>query len=151
MGAEPTRERWAMQGVWSRTLDDEGTNELSKRLFSQVVLQQCNHLVRPIDRVVEIGVMTVGAQEEAHCGKCRSLIALLKGMRSRHSVHQHHRKDDKTFLAVSEGIAWARQSAFEQADVSNEVVFAGIREFEPIMFDDSLYRNPDWFIRQGAL
>jgi hypothetical protein len=72
-------------------------------------------------------------------------------MRSRHSVHQGYREGDRVFLTVRKGIPWARQRAFKQPDISNKVVFTGIRELEPIVFDDSLYRNPDRFIRQGAL
>jgi hypothetical protein len=72
-------------------------------------------------------------------------------MRSRNAVHQHHCKNGEVFFAIGKGVPRACQGTFEQAEISDEMTLAGIQEFEPVVFNDSLYRNPNRFIRQGAL
>ena len=151
MGAEPTRERSAGARALRRVLDDEGANEFDELIFRQLVFEQLDHLLGPIDGIIKSRVAAIGTEKQPHRAKGRALVALFKGMCSRHAIHERHRKNDKIILAIRESIARTRQSAFEQADISNEMVFAGVREFELVVFDDCLYRNPDKFIRQGAL
>jgi len=71
-------------------------------------------------------------------------------MGSGYASHQSDREDHDVLLAISKSVARTRQGAFEQAEISNEVMLAGIREFEAIVLDDDLYREPDRLIRQGA-
>jgi hypothetical protein len=138
MAAGCTRRRQTMQEGSKRPHGNKGPDQLDKLILRQLVFEQLNHLVRPINRIVEGRIAAISPQKQAQCGKCGSLVTLLERMSSRHAVHQRYCKDYEVIFAIGKSIAWTRQRAFEQAEVPNEVMLSGVCEFELIVFDDSL-------------
>ena len=63
-------------------------------------------------------------------------------MRPSDAGHQRHRQHDDVLFTKAEKITRARQCAFEKTRIANEMAFTGLRQLEPIVFDDDLDRQP---------
>ena len=69
----------------------------------------------------------------------------------RRARREHGQSRLVVLLTVRESISRTRNRTFEQTEVTDKVVLAGIEELKPIMFDDRLDREPYRLIQQGGL
>ena len=72
------------------------------------MLNQCDHIVGPVDCVVDGQVVAVLTQKMPHCFNGRALVGLLEGVRSRNTGHQNDGEHNNVFFAESEEIARPR-------------------------------------------
>lgn len=115
------------------------------------MLYECDNFIGPGDRVVEAGIVTICAEKQSHRREASALISLLERMCSGDPGHQRNRQHDDVLFAITEEIPRARYRTFQESDVSNKMRFAGLCQFEPIVFDDDFDRQPLWFIWQEQL
>lgn len=113
------------------------------------MLDELNYFIGPGDRIVERGVVAVDPQKQAQ--RCESRALMLECMRASDACHQRHRQHDNVLFTEPEKITRARQCAFEKTRIANEMAFTGLRQLEPIVFDDDHDRQPMRLIRQGRL
>jgi hypothetical protein len=69
----------------------------------------------------------------------------------RDTGHQGNGQNYDIVLAIADEILWARHRTFQESDVSNQMTFAGLCQFQSVVFDDDFDRQPLWFIWQEQL
>ncbi len=85
-----------------------------------------------------------------HCLEGGALVPLFERMGECNTGKQPDRKDNDVLFTVSERVLWAGQRALERSPVAKEVPFPRFLHFEPIVFDNCLYRQPPRLIWQGT-
>ena len=108
-------------------------------------------IISSAQEIVSSKVVSSHRAKTAASLKGCALISLFERVRSGNTGHQRNRQHDDVLLAITIEIPRARQCAFEKTDIPNEMVFLGLCQLHPVVFDNDFDWQPIRLIRQGRL
>ena len=115
------------------------------------MLDEFDRRAFPKLRVLNVEIVAVQSQEMPHRAERRPLIPLLEGVRLGDTRQQPNSQRDDIFLAISESILWTCQSAFEKAEITEEMPLLGFLDFKPVLLDHRVDWQPTRLIWQERL
>jgi len=113
------------------------------------MLDERDHLVGPLDCVVECRIVSIDEEKEPHYCKGSALVSLLESVCESDSVEQRYRQPNDVVLSKPVEISWPRQCAFEQPEVTDKVPLVRRFHLEPIMLDYGLDGQPPRLFGKG--
>src|SRR5271170_4779890 len=99
----------ASQGL---SLDHERSDGAHEILLGSPMLDKRDYFLRPRGRIIEAGVVAIGAQKQSHCCKGGALVSLLERVCLGNAGHQRNGQYDDVLFTIAEEISRACQCAF---------------------------------------
>jgi len=150
----PHVRRWLHgRKVGALPLDNKGPQRVEELVLADPVLDQGDYRVRPSRRVLDGEIVAIRGQKLDHSNKASTLVSLGKSMRLGNACEQLYRERNDVFFAISKRISRARQGAFQQPQITEEMGLAGNSNDGLVDLDDCLSRQPlrfIWQVRPGS-